>query len=180
MTCSCAYPSVLARRVTFRKHVKFYVMKKSCIQAGITVWYDWQLFAHATRMFYTFGSLKTPEAFLWLKNLTAFFAEYYDVFEAVQEYKKTGKTCDWKETFVPAWESFVGMSYIFSVRVFDTHRELIVEELQAYYAPTDAEEDLLDVDQLEEKGLARGAAAGGGEADGGHNGRSGEPSASGS
>lgn len=134
MTCSCAYPSVLARRVTFRKHVKFYVMKKSCIQAGITVWYDWQLFAHATRMFYTFGSLKTPEAFLWLKNLTAFFAEYYDVFEAVQEYKKTGKTCDWKETFVPAWESFVGMSYIFSVRVFDTHRELLVEELQAYYA----------------------------------------------
>ena len=131
------------------------------------------------------ANLKTPEAFLWLKNLTAFFAEYYDVFEAVQEYKKTGKTCDWKETFVPAWESFVGMSYIyriiaakrswdkathlaeesvlgwqraedgrtFSVRVFDTHRELLVEELQAYYAPTDAEEDLLDVDQLEEKGL---------------------------
>jgi hypothetical protein len=226
-------------RRTFRKHVKFYVMKKSCIRAGITVWYDWQLFAHMTRIFYTFGSLyaicqegmeacqkranmllrlssnfaavgriplrvvrdgrdavvaylkarranlKTPEAFLWLKSLTSFYGEFYDSFQAVRKYKAEGRVCDWKETFVPAWEYFVAMSYVyriiaakrswdkathfrrartvqwsraedgrtFRVQVFDAHRLQLVEEMREYYAPTEAEEDLLDADELDEKGL---------------------------
>lgn len=45
-------------RQAFREHVKFYVMEKAAIRAGITTWYDWQLFSIFTELFDQFESLR--------------------------------------------------------------------------------------------------------------------------
>jgi len=47
-----------AHRQAFREHVKFYVMEKAAIRAGITTWYDWQLFSIFTELFDQFESLR--------------------------------------------------------------------------------------------------------------------------
>jgi len=44
-------------RQTFRENVRFYVMKKSKIRAGICTWYDWQMYSIFTDLFDTFESL---------------------------------------------------------------------------------------------------------------------------
>jgi len=46
-----------ADRAAFAKHSRMYVMEKSCICAGITSWYDWQMYSIFPKVFYTYGSL---------------------------------------------------------------------------------------------------------------------------
>ena len=154
---------------TFAKHARLYVMEKSCIRAGITTWYDWQMYSMMPRMFYTYGSLyaicqegiegcqkqsamlvrlsskfanvgriplaairagrdavlaylkkrkqnvKTPEQFLFLRQLCTFYAHHYDRFERLEELARAGEDIDWETEFVPAWRSFVCISIIYRI-----------------------------------------------------------------
>lgn len=133
-----------ADRQTFRENVKLYVTRKAEIRAGITIWYDWQLYSVMTDLFDRYESLmaisqegmeacqkrnnmlmrlsnnfanagripwriltggrdavrsylqqraankKSPERWLWLKNLLAFVGHSNDIFARVDWYKKTG------------------------------------------------------------------------------------------
>jgi len=45
-------------RQIFRENAKVYVMEKSKIRAGITTWYDWQMYSIFTVMFDEFESLR--------------------------------------------------------------------------------------------------------------------------
>ena len=47
-----------ADRAIFREHATMYVMKKSRIRAGITIWYDWQMYSNMANLFDKFGSLQ--------------------------------------------------------------------------------------------------------------------------
>ena len=44
-------------RATFREHATWYVMKKSRVRNGITIWYDWQMYSNIANIFDRFGSL---------------------------------------------------------------------------------------------------------------------------
>jgi len=46
-----------ANRATFAEHARLYVMEKANVRAGITTWYDWQLYSIMPKIFFAFGSL---------------------------------------------------------------------------------------------------------------------------
>lgn len=169
MTAAYVTHATADDRRAFRKHSRFYVMEKANICAGITTWYDWQMYSIASKVFDYYGSffaicqqgmeacqkrsnafarmsnhmanvgriplriiragrdkvvsyladraknLKTPECFMFMRQLMNFFATWYDNFEHVEELKREGKTCDWKTEYVPKWRSFVCISVIYRI-----------------------------------------------------------------
>ena len=66
------------------------------------------------------SAMKTPQMFLFMKKLMAFYAEWYSNFTAAEAYKASGNVIDWLSEFVPAWRSFVSMSTIY--RICAAHR----------------------------------------------------------
>ena len=59
--------------------------------------------------------MKTPEAFLFMKKLMAFYAEFHANFSTAEKYKAEGNTVDWKTDYVPAWRSFLCISTIYRI-----------------------------------------------------------------
>lgn len=57
-------------------------------------------------------AMKSPAKWLFWRNLFRFMANSMDVYERCEKYKKDGQMIDWKETFVPEYESFQIISTI--------------------------------------------------------------------
>ncbi|KAL1515173.1 hypothetical protein AB1Y20_004241 [Prymnesium parvum] len=77
---------------------------------------------------------KTPEQWLWWKNLVGFASTYHAVLERVEDHRRAGRTLDWTGQFVPEWESCRAISTI--------HRKLLARarfNLAAYH-PSMADE----------------------------------------
>ena len=60
-------------------------------------------------------NVKTPEQFLFLRQLCSFYANHYDKFKHVTELKQSGKAVDWQTEHVPSWRSFVCISIIYRI-----------------------------------------------------------------
>ena len=52
---------------------------------------------------------KSPEKWLWLRNASAYWGNFVDLFEGIMELVREGKECDWKADFVPEWRAFMAI-----------------------------------------------------------------------
>lgn len=52
---------------------------------------------------------KTPEKWLWLRNVSAFWGNFLEVFENVTELVQKGEECDWETELVPEWRAFTAI-----------------------------------------------------------------------
>jgi len=50
--------------------------------------------------------VKSPEWWLWCRNMTCFYATHHKAFEAVEECKKLGRSWSWLYEYCPRWKSF--------------------------------------------------------------------------
>jgi len=76
---------------------------------------------------------KTPEEWLWKRNVLSFFSTFNDAFARVEECKRTGRTMDWKTQFSPEWVSCVVLTIIFTRLA---SRLALAQEMAQYYAPS--------------------------------------------
>lgn len=58
---------------------------------------------------------KSPQEWLWRRNLFCFYSDFYQAFERVEAHKKNGKTLDWKTQFSPEWKSCVCLTKIYKI-----------------------------------------------------------------
>ena len=54
--------------------------------------------------------VKSPEWWLWCKNMNCFYATHHEAFETVEECKLKGRSWNWWYEYCPRWRSFRAIS----------------------------------------------------------------------
>ena len=56
--------------------------------------------------------VKSPQWWLWCKNMNCFYATHHEAFETVEECKQKGRSWSWWNEYCPRWRSFRAISRI--------------------------------------------------------------------
>ena len=56
--------------------------------------------------------VKSPEWWLWCKNMNCFYATHHAAFEAVEACKQQGRSWSWQYEYCPRWQSFKAISRV--------------------------------------------------------------------
>ena len=56
--------------------------------------------------------VKSPEWWLWCKNMNCFYATHHEAFDAAESCKRAGRTWGWSHDYDPRWRSFEAISRV--------------------------------------------------------------------
>ena len=95
------------------------LMRLGCnfANVGRIPWKVWQAGREAVRAYLDerAAKKKSPQEWLWRRNVLSFFSSFNDAFARVEKCKRERRACDWKTQFSPEWVSCVAISTIYRI-----------------------------------------------------------------